>query len=193
MPDPRRYERRTPPWWGAGAGLHVVALLVALAVPGYAVIHVLGLAVGPSAADDFLSAVDPIRWLSLVKNTAVVCGVAVATSLSLGTLLGLLAARTDAPGRRVLVGTTLFAACMPFYASQVFFFSVVPVFTLQQSAAGCGLLYGLLYTPLATLLLAVVFWSADRELEDQALLDVGAWRVWLHVTMPQARWGLIVV
>lgn len=174
---------------GLLVGAHALVLLAALAVPALAVGAAVAEVLRTGGAAAGAVAGDVQRWLALLGNTAVVCGAALATALVLGTLLGLLLARTDLPGRRLLAGLALLGACLPVCIGAVFILALVPAYALSGSAAVCGLLYGLIYTPLATLLLAAALGSVDRELEDAALLDAPARVVLLRVTLPQARWG----
>jgi len=174
----------------AVATLHVAVLLIAVSPPCYAVVDTLfGLLDGPDA-EQSASIVDAQRWSTLLGNTAVVCGVAMLTALGLGGFYGILAARTDLPGRSLLVGGAVLGACVPVYVSLVFVISFIPVGALTESAIACGLLYGLIYAPLATVVLGVAFRMVDRDLEEQALLDAGPGTVLLRVTLPQAGWGV---
>jgi iron(III) transport system permease protein len=126
----------------------------------------------------------------LLGNTAAVCGVALMTATVLGLILGLLIARTDLPGRTAVLAASILGVCVPVYVSMVFVLAVVPLWQFGSSPWLCGLLYGLVYTPLAVMVLAAVFRSADRELEDQARLDADMPRVLRCVTIPQAGWGI---
>jgi len=138
----------------------------------------------------FVALIDITRWLALLTNTFVVCGIALAVAWVLGVQLGLMTARTDTPGRRVIGGAAILGACVPVYVSAIFLFALVPQLSLAKSAVACGLLYGVIYTPLAVVVLGTVLRSADRELEEQALLEAGMRTVLLRITIPQAAWGL---
>lgn len=146
----------------------------------------------PAGTESLATLVDWRRWGALLGNTAVVCGGAVVTAGAVGGVLGMLATRTDMPGGRLLLGAALFGACLPVYVSTIFFLSLIPGFVVHQSSLASGFLYGLAYTPLATLVLAATFRAADRDLEEQALLDADRWSVLWRVTIPQAGWGLAV-
>ncbi len=170
--------------------LHGLVLAGAVSVPGYALAKTVG---GLSAAADrepLGEVVDVGRWSELLANTAVVCGVAVVTAVLLGGLGGIIAGRTDAPGRSLLAGAAILGACLPIYVSMVFVFSLIPIGALAGSAAASGVLYGLLYAPLAMVVLGVAFRATDRELEEQALLEAGEGSILLRVTLPQAGWGI---
>ncbi len=172
------------------AGLHIVVLLAVVAVPGYAMVNAVRALLEVSEPGQQAPLIDLGRWLALLGNTVVVCGVALVTATLLGLVLGLLVARTDLPGRTAIVGVAILGACVPLYVSMVFIFSLIPLWRFGNSAWLCGLLYGLFYTPLAVVVLAVAFRSADRDLEDLARLDADMPRVLRHVTIPQAGWGI---
>ena len=177
----------------AAVGFHTAALLAALVVPAYAVLDAGGAFFGAGHSASLTGVLNVRRWLTLLENTGVVCGVAGLTAVVAGICLGLLAARTDMPGRRALVGAALLGACVPVYVSAVFFLSLAPTLLGFGSAALCGFLYGLVYAPLATLVLGATFRAAGRELEELALLDAGRAKVLLRVTLPQAAWGIVAV
>jgi iron(III) transport system permease protein len=167
----------------------VIVLLALVAVPGHAVVSALLQARGGT----HWTIIDAQRWLLLLRNTAIVAGLAAGTATLLGALLGLLAARTDMPGRRLLAGAAVLGACLPSYVSAIFVFAVIPVWRYAGSVPVCGLLYGLFATPLATVILAVAFRAADCDLEDSARLNAGPWAMLWRVTLPQAAWGLALV
>ena len=172
--------------------MHGLLLLAALFVPTYAVWGAVQTLAGPGGADTLAEVVDVRRWFILLSNTAVVCGGAVLTAVVLGGCLGLLATRTDMPLRRLLSGAALFGACVPVCVSTVVFFALIPAYYLVKSAVACGLFYGLAYTPLAGLVVGTALRAADRELEEQALLDAESWTVVWRVALPQAAWGVVV-
>jgi len=172
------------------AGLHIVVLLAVVAVPGYAMVNAVRALLEVSEPGRQAALIDLERWLVLLGNTVVVCCVALVTATLLGLVLGMLVARTDLPGRTAIVGVAILGACVPVYVSMVFIFSLIPLWRFGSSAWLCGLLYGLFYTPLAVVVLAAAFRSADRDLEDQARLDADMPRVLRRVTIPQAGWGV---
>jgi ABC-type Fe3+ transport system permease subunit len=89
------------------------------AVPGMAVVRAVGGLPGRLAADPLDGPISGERWLPLLKNTALVGGIATAVATGLGALVGLLIARTDLPGRRLLGAAAILGACIPAYASAV--------------------------------------------------------------------------
>lgn len=177
----------------AALGAHVLFLLALVAVPGCAIFDAVRALCRETAPDALAALIDARRWLVLLTNTAAVCALAAVTATVLGALFGLLAARTDMPGRGLLAGAAVLGACVPVYVSATFVFAVIPVWRYSGSALACGLLYGLFAVPLATVILAAAFRAADRDLEDSARLDADPWAVLWRVTIPQAAWGIALV
>ena len=176
------------------AALHGVLLLAAVAVSLYAVVDAAADLGSEGQAAALGAVLDIRRWAALLGNTGVVCGVAVMVAVGLGGVLGVLATRTDLPGRRVLWGAALFGACLPPYVILAVFFTHLPLFRLAAAPLpACGALYGLVYTPLAVLVLGIAFRSADREVEEQAMLDMSPRGVLWYVTLPMARWAVAVL
>jgi len=64
--------------------------------------------------------------------------------------------------------------------------------TYHESAVVAGVLYGLLLTPLAALILGVGLIQVDSDREDQALLECRATGVLWFVSFPLIRWNLCV-
>jgi iron(III) transport system permease protein len=183
---------------GAGVAygmLHVLVLGVALSVPVYAIVRALMTLAGAPGTDADAAGLarDLDRWQILLRNTGIVAGVAVLTAVGLGGGLGLLAARTDLPGRRLVLGAALLGACIPIYVTSALILATLPATYLSGSLVACGVIYGLVYTPLATLVLAAAVRATDRELEDLALLDARPAYVLWRVTVPQAAWGVVAV
>lgn len=175
------------------AGGHVLALAVALIAPGVAVVDALVAAARRDPHGELAVLADLQRWRLLATNSAIVVGVALLTAGIVGGGPALLIARTRWPGRAVLTAGALLAACVPVYVSGVVLFAAVPAYAISDSAVVAGVLYGLVCTPLVALLAGMAFRATDRALEEQALLDAGAPRVLRHVTLPQARWALVVI
>lgn len=172
------------------AVLHAAVLLAAVCVPIYAVAAAVGgLATAPGERS-LAEIVDAPRWLALLGHTAVVCAAAVAVAVGIGLLYGLLIGRTNLPGRTLLAGAALLSACVPIYISIIFILAFAPTVQFSSSTVVCGVLYGLLYAPLAVLVLRAALRGVDRELEETALLDAGRARVLWRVTVPQAGWAV---
>lgn len=173
------------------ATTHAVILAAAALVPLHAVVRAAFVLLAPEQEAELEEFFNLSRWAALLAGTSVVCAVAVGVSLAGGATLGLLIARTDLPGRGLLLALLTLLACIPVYVQAIAIFAVWPSFALTGSPAMCGLLYGLVYTPLA----AVVMWAAlcggDRDLEDLARLDAGEWTVLIRVALPGAGWAAL--
>ncbi|MBU0616197.1 MAG: hypothetical protein KKI02_00620 [Planctomycetes bacterium] len=177
----------------AAVGLHVFLMIVVVAVPACALGRALHALVRASDSAQLDTLIDLERWLALLANTLIVSGVALFTATVLGLVFGFLVARTDLPGRTLITLAAVLGACVPVYVSLVFIFALIPVWQFAQSAVACGVMHGLICTPLAVIVLAAVFRSVDRGLEDQARLDADDRTVVLRVTIPQAGWGIATV
>ena len=174
----------------ATIGAHAAVLLGALAVPAYALTAAVLTTLQGSGAGHAGPVVVLNRWSVLLANTAVVCGMALLTALPIGLLVGISLARTNMLGRVLFATLAVLGACLPIYTSVVFIFACVPASMLTGSAVACGVLYGLLYCPLAIVILGATFHCADGELEDAARLDASPRAVLARVTIPQATWGI---
>ncbi|MFQ5805867.1 MAG: ABC transporter permease [Phycisphaerae bacterium] len=174
-------------------GLHLVVLLGAVAVPGYAVMEAFRAVLPVPDAGQVATLTTVSRWLPLLGNTVAVCGLALLTALAFGLVAGIILARTDLPGRALFAALAVLGACVPVYVSAIFIFSHLPTSKLADSALACGLLYGLIHSPLAIVVLGATLRCADRELEDLARLDAGPAAVLIRVTIPQAAWGIAML
>ncbi len=175
------------------AGLHFLVLVAVVAVPLYAIAHALFALLDISDSAQLNALFDLRRWLTLLTNTLIVCGIALLTATVLGMVFGFLVARTDLPGRTLVAVAAILGACVPVYVSVVFIFALVPLWQYAHSAVACGVMHGLICAPLAVIVLAAVFRCADRDLEDQARLDAGEGSVLLRVMIPQAGWGIATI
>ena len=175
------------------SGLHIAFFLLVVAVPIYAIFMALRSVTDGGGPAESSGLIDGSRWLVLLGNTATVCAAALLTALLLGITLGFLVARTDLPGRRLIILAVAGGACLPLYVSVVFIFALIPLWQFAHSAVACGVLHGLICAPLAVLVMAAVFRCGARELEDQARLDATDAQVVRSVTLPQAVWGMVTV
>ncbi len=174
----------------AAVGLHALVLVAVAIVPVYAIGHAAYDLATTTDSAELAGLVNLRRWLTLLSNSAIVCGVALATATVFGLVLGFLIARTDLPGRTMVTLSAVLGACLPGYVILVFIFALIPLWQFANSAVACGVMHGLICAPLAVIVLAAVFRSADGDLEDQARLDADDLTVVLRVTIPQAGWGI---
>ncbi len=171
----------------AASLLPATLLLLAVSAPLFAIIE--AVVRSPSVEQPF----DLARWLRLLWTTVIVTGTAIILSMLIGTTLGLLLFRTNVAAHRLTLALLLLAACLPTYVVAIGLLALIAAYDLGNSPWVCGVLYGLTYTPLATLVLGSVFRSADPTFEDLARLDAHWPRVLRCVTLPQALWGHSVV
>jgi len=136
------------------------------------------------------------RTARLAKNTLLLSAAVVGLSVPLGAALALLLARTDLPGRRTAIALLAGFLFLPLYVQA----------GAWQAALGMdGWLTALFGGPpiiagwrgaiwihtAAALPWVVLFVGAgaalvERDLEEQAMLDVSPWQVALHVTLRRA-------
>ncbi len=137
------------------------------------------------------------RAFSLVGNTLFLClGVSV-IALPVGTLLGWLLARSDLPGGRLVVGSLTLLFFVPLYVQAAAWdagFGLQGSLTLHFFGGHVWLtgwpavvwIHALATIPWVALCSALGAWSVERELEEQALLDLPAWKVGLRVSLRRA-------
>ncbi len=130
------------------------------------------------------------RWGTLLKNTLIVGTVATAVAVVVGTFLAVLSFKSKWPGRSAMVLILLLTACVPTYVISSAVFAIVDISGARQSATTAGWIHGLMYIPLASLLIGLGLLYVEPELEDAALLDHPAWAVILRISLPRAGWSI---
>ena len=171
----------------AFTGTHFAAILLMAAVP----LQLLILFLRSGIDSETLLAVSA-RWPMLLGNTAVVSGIAGLLALIVGLVLAVSIFRTNMVGKTSGKAMLLLMLCLPTYATGSALLWSVGFSTYRESAVVAGLLYGLMLTPLATLILGVGLKRVDSACEDQALLECGAAGVLWFVSFPLIRWNLCV-
>lgn len=143
---------------------------------------------------------DPERLASLSSNTLVFAGGTLLVALPCGVAVAVLLFRTDLPGRRLLRSLIVLSLFLP-----------VPLLVVAwQAALGAGgwlplaspgtgsgpwaqgllpaiLINALAVLPPAVLLIGHGLTWVETELEEDALLSAGPWRVLWRVTLPRCR------
>ncbi|HVX13706.1 MAG TPA: ABC transporter permease subunit [Pirellulales bacterium] len=147
-------------------------------------------------------AVGDARTTRLALNTLWLMSAVVGLSVPLGCLLALLLARTDVPGRRVVVwllaGFLFFPLHVQAGAWQAALGSdgwLTSYFSIQPLVAGWRgaiWVHAAAALPWVVLIVAVGLSSVERELEEQALLDGSAWQVVLRVTFRRSAGAIFV-
>ncbi|MCH8964139.1 MAG: iron ABC transporter permease [Planctomycetes bacterium] len=168
-------------------GTHFAAILLMAAVPLQLLIQLLRCGVD----GEMLRGVSA-RWPILLGNTAVVSGIAGLLALSVGLVLAVSIFRTNMVGKTFAKASLLLLLCLPTYATGSALLWSVGFSTYRESAVVAGVLYGLMLTPLAALILGVGLNQVDSTCEDQALLECGAAKVLWFVSLPLIRWSLCV-
>ena len=185
----RPRHKQTVSWAGFASPLAVIAhgvlIAITLFVPAYAIVTAFRGSAG-QPLDIPLS-----RWATLLANSVGVCAVALLVALPVGTVAGLTLARTNVSGRALWMALLVLAVCIPIYAIMVFVLALLPDVMLNASVWSCGVICGVIYTPLATLIMMLTFRAADRDCEELALLDAGWWTVLRRVSLRQAAWGFV--
>ena len=168
-------------------GTHFAAILLMAAVPLQLLIQLLRCGVD----GEMLRGVSA-RWPILLGNTAVVSGIAGLLALSVGLVLAVSIFRTNMVGKTFAKASLLLLLCLPTYATGSALLWSVGFSTYRESAVVAGVLYGLMLTPLAALILGVGLNQVDSTCEDQALLECGTAKVLWFVSLPLIRWSLCV-
>ena len=141
------------------------------------------------------------QLLHLAANTLVLVAGTLALALPLGIWLAVLFFRTDLPGRRLLLGGTLFALFIPLplivsaWQALIGSDGYFPVWFWGVNADrpwSAGLLPAIWVNALAglpwmILIVGIGLNSVERELEEEGLLAAGPWRVLWRVTLPRCR------
>jgi len=140
------------------------------------------------------------RTWTLALNTLFLSAATCAISLPLGTVLAWLLVRTDLPGRRaglLAVGLMLFVPLYLQAAAWQAGFAVQGWWTLGWQTgvwltgwAGAIWVHAMAALPWVALLVGAGFGLVEAELEEQALLDASAWKVFRKVTLPGAAPGI---
>lgn len=138
------------------------------------------------------------RWRVLLGNTLIVGTVAVSVAVILGASLALLAFKVRWRGAGLLVALLLLLACTPTYVTSSALFGLLDVGAARGSAALAGLIHGLMYFPLASVLIGLGLLFVESELEEAALLETQPRTVLLKISLLRAWWsiaaaGLIVM
>ncbi len=149
----------------------------------------------------------PLGWMdrrswSLLGNTLDLAVGTLALSLPLGTVLAWLVVRTDLPGRRIaaaLLAALLFvplylqaAAWQAGFGLQGWYTAVWHGQPLLDGLRGAAWIHAMAALPWVVLIVGAGLWLVEPELEEQALLDASAWRVFLRVTARGAAGSVLV-
>ncbi len=179
-------------FWGMGVLLIATALLPLL----WPMTELLRL---PEGLGKVLATLGTGRmWALLGRSVALAAGITFIACL-LGIPLGLLLARTDVVGARVILLLHAFPLFLPPFLLALGWFYLFGHQGLLGEAATAGLMFGefglvsvlaLALAPIVTLLVALGLWGADPGLEEAARTVAGPWRVATRILLPAAWPGI---
>jgi len=200
---PLRRVWRPTPWLAAGAA-------VALAAGG---LPLAWLAITAARdAPSLWAALVPARMLSLLANTTLLGIVVSLLAGGIGTLLGVLIAKTDLPCRSLFAVVLTFPLFLPPYIVALGWFSVLGRQGLLAAALGPGagvsasaFFFGLggavlvlttAYTPIVVHLVRIALGSIDPAIEEAARLRFRwrriVWRIDLPLVAPAVAFAMLI-
>ncbi len=176
----------------------VGALAVAALLPLGALLARLGVEIagGHGAALALLGSARP--W-SLFTISVVRAACVTACALAIGMPLGVLVARGDAPGRRLVFALHVLPGFLPPYLLALGWFHLVGRTGLFGSEWSASILFSelgaiavltLALSPLATALAALGAWGMDASLEEAARVTASPGRVLARIVLPAAAPGI---
>jgi iron(III) transport system permease protein len=152
-----------------------------------------GTALDPTATAQILGQTGGFsRPLRLALESLALVSMTMALVLPVGILLALLLFRTDLWGRQLMLMVLCIVAFVPLplhatawlgalgNAGRMQAIGVAPILTGRSGAA---VIHALAALPWVVLLAGVGFRTVEPELEESAVLDMPAWRVWWGVTL----------
>lgn len=180
---------------GAGALLAVVALVPLL----WPLIELVGRESGAirQGLEVFLSA---SPWVLLARSIAL-SGVVVMAAVLLGTPMGLLLARTDVVGRRLLLFAHCFSMFLPPFLLALGWFYLLGRNGFAGGEASAAALFhpighvgvlSLAFTPVVTALVALGLWNLDPSLEESGRVVARPLHVAIGILLP-AVWPSIAL
>lgn len=148
----------------------------------------------------FLLALGDDRRAGLAANTLALAAATCAVSVPAGTLVALLLARTDLPGRRLLallLGGMLFiplylhaAAWQAGFGAKGWYTAAISGPVWLEGWRGAVWVHAAAAIPWVVLIVAAGLMFVEPELEEDALLDGTAWQVFRRVTLPRV-WAYV--
>lgn len=130
--------------------------------------------------------------LNAIKNSLIVCAIAVTSHVILATTTGYMLSRRGWRGRGLGTAVVLVAMMFPFEAIMLSLYAVVADFNLLDSIVGIWI-PGLL-GPFQVLLMRTAFLGVPEEIEDAALIDgANEWQRFWNIFLPQVRGSITIV
>jgi ABC-type glycerol-3-phosphate transport system permease component len=131
----------------------------------------------------------PINMFNSFKVTLL----AVLIQTSLATMAGYAFARLDFKGRDLLFYTLILLIFIPRAGGLMAVYELMDTLGLRNSHLGLALLFSSAMST-AVFIMKQNFLSVPRELEESAIIEgANTWQVFLHVAMPLAKGGMVVV
>ncbi len=131
----------------------------------------------------------PINMLNSFK----VSFLAVLIQTSLATMAGYAFARLDFKGRDLLFYTLILLIFIPRAGGLMAVYELMDALGLRNSHLGLALLFSSAMST-AVFIMKQNFLSVPRELEESAIIEgANTWQVFLHVAVPLAKGGMVVV
>jgi len=131
----------------------------------------------------------PINMLNSFKVTLL----AVVIQTSLATMAGYAFARLDFKGRDLLFYTLILLIFIPRAGGLMAVYELMDALGLRNSHLGLALLFSSAMST-AVFIMKQNFLSVPRELEESAIIEgANTWQVFLHVAVPLAKGGMVVV
>ncbi len=145
------------------------------------------------------------RLRGLFLNTCLLSAGALAVSLPVGALLGVVVAKVDLPGRRTLAWLLVGLMFVPLYVHAGAWVSVLGTggWWMRQTAGdgyadpwlagwrGAIWVHGMAAVPWVALAVAAALSTVERRLEEESLLDTTPWRVLSRVSLRRASDGIL--
>ncbi len=135
-----------------------------------------------------------LRWLDLLRNSALIGITAVGIALVVGIVLGFLAFRMEGAAKSALMFLVILWLCIPTYVMATAVMTTLGIRLFLEitftAVVTAGVVQGLVSIPWTALLVGLGFRSVEPELEEAALLDTSTWGMFRHVTLPRSSWSI---
>ncbi len=169
--------------------VHVLLIAAGLALPA-ALVYLGGRDVGGGLGRSAAPAEDVLRWTHLTWNTTVVTALAVVIAVSGGVLLAIPAFKTNWAGRQPLMFGCLLLAGVPIFVTSSAILGAVGFAGFEAPAIAAGAIFGVVYLPLAAVLIGLGLLCVPARTEEAAALDHPASTVISRISLPQAGWSV---
>lgn len=173
-------------------GAHAAIVVLALSVPVLLIGQTIGGIVAEQARPWNELASEWARWRPLLFATICSGCLAALVAVLLGIVWGLIMFKIRWPGRAFAASITVILACTPSYVIASALFSIIGIEAHFGSVIVVGIVQGLTYVAIASLVIGVGLLWSDPEVEEAALLDCAPHQVLWRISLPRAAWSIIV-